>query len=275
MKKIIFLGLFFQVFTLSGQKETADYVVYYHFSWVTDTTEKSYASPEKYMLYHIDGVSKFLNSYAYYNDSINYAFQENRPGDLYSQESLDQYMRTAQPKTKRFTSALRVLKDFVNSESKIVLYGSWNRHYLQESLAMDWTLLQGVKTIRGIPCQKATTTHGGRTYTAWYAPQIPIPDGPYIFHGLPGLIIRLEDAKKFYVFELTDYQVNPDRSFYPYPFITQDYPREIDRATYVTRSRKEKENPSFPHLAPYLTPEKLAILKEKRNTRFDLLIERQ
>lgn len=273
MKKIIFLWLFIRVFTLSGQNEKADYVVYYSFTWVTDTVKEQYAPPEKYELYHIDGVSKFLNSRAYYNDSIDYAFQEGSHGQVNTQESLDQYMRTEQPKTKRFTSALRVLKDFDNKSSKIILYGTWNRHYLQEPLALDWALLPGVENIRGIHCQKATTTHGGRTYTAWYAPQIPISDGPYIFHGLPGLITRVEDSDGFFLFELTDYQVNPQRSFYQYPFITQDYPQEIDRATYVANSRKEKENPSFSYLVPYLTPEQLAKKKKQRKTRFDLLIE--
>lgn len=34
----------------------------------------------------------------------------------------------------------------------------------------------------------ATTQFRGLTYTAWFALDIPINEGPWKFHGLPGLI---------------------------------------------------------------------------------------
>ena len=43
----------------------------------------------------------------------------------------------------------------------------------------------------------------GRTYTAWYAHDIPIGDGPWKFHGLPGLILKVNDKAKDYYWTCT------------------------------------------------------------------------
>ena len=65
----------------------------------------------------------------------------------------------------------------------------------------DWTLESDTLTVCGYTCKKATTTYFGRNYTAWYAPEIPISDGPWKFFGLPGLILKVEDDREHYSFE--------------------------------------------------------------------------
>ncbi|MDR1880500.1 MAG: GLPGLI family protein [Tannerellaceae bacterium] len=55
-----------------------------------------------------------------------------------------------------------------------------------------WTLSEDTATILGYTCQKAGTTFKGRTYAAWFAPEIPLPDGPWKLYGLPGLILKAE-----------------------------------------------------------------------------------
>lgn len=55
--------------------------------------------------------------------------------------------------------------------------------------------------ILGQKCQMATTTFRGRNYIAWFAPSIPYPMGPWLFNGLPGLILKVSDDKKQFVFE--------------------------------------------------------------------------
>ncbi|WP_260255500.1 GLPGLI family protein, partial [Elizabethkingia anophelis] len=37
-------------------------------------------------------------------------------------------------------------------------------------------------------------------YTAWYTTDIPISSGPYIFEGLPGLILAISDSKDHFNF---------------------------------------------------------------------------
>lgn len=66
----------------------------------------------------------------------------------------------------------------------------------------NWKILPDKSKIGDYTAQKATTEFGGRQWTAWFTTDLPFPDGPYKFHGLPGLIVKLEDADKNYTWEL-------------------------------------------------------------------------
>ena len=66
----------------------------------------------------------------------------------------------------------------------------------------NWKILKDTKEIDGIKLQKATTNYGGRIWEAWFAPSIPLQEGPYKFKGLPGLIVELKDLKEQYIFML-------------------------------------------------------------------------
>ncbi|UOE39284.1 GLPGLI family protein [Chryseobacterium oryzae] len=70
----------------------------------------------------------------------------------------------------------------------------------------NWKLSEEKKTVKDLTLQKATTTWGGRNWVAWFAPQIPFNEGPYKFHGLPGLIVELYDDNNNYRFELVKNQ---------------------------------------------------------------------
>jgi GLPGLI family protein len=64
----------------------------------------------------------------------------------------------------------------------------------------NWQLYDEQKRILSYTCQKATCTFRGRHYTAWFAPEIPIKEGPYKFGGLPGLILQMNDDASQYTF---------------------------------------------------------------------------
>ena len=61
-------------------------------------------------------------------------------------------------------------------------------------------------SIVGYECNKATADFAGRTYTAWFTPEIPLPFGPYKFGGLPGLILKIEDAERQFVWEAIGFE---------------------------------------------------------------------
>lgn len=64
--------------------------------------------------------------------------------------------------------------------------------------SQDWKLVDEKKKLGNLTVQKATTNWGGRSWTAWFAPEIPIHEGPYKFRGLPGLIVELSDSGNNY-----------------------------------------------------------------------------
>ncbi|MDR0420166.1 MAG: GLPGLI family protein [Prevotellaceae bacterium] len=67
----------------------------------------------------------------------------------------------------------------------------------------NWEILEDTLTVTGYLCQKANCRFRGRNYTAWFAVDIPIQNGPWKFGGLPGLILKVYDSDKLYVFECT------------------------------------------------------------------------
>lgn len=74
----------------------------------------------------------------------------------------------------------------------------------EEVIAFKWQLTSERKKIGNYTCRKATTYYSGREWTAWYTMDIPISAGPYKFKGLPGLIVRCEDATSSFLFEATN-----------------------------------------------------------------------
>jgi GLPGLI family protein len=80
--------------------------------------------------------------------------------------------------------------------------------YVKDSLhQMSWKLGKSEKVILGKKCKSATTTFRGRNYTAFYAPKIPVSDGPWKFGGLPGLILEVksdDNAVQWTAIELTE-----------------------------------------------------------------------
>lgn len=67
---------------------------------------------------------------------------------------------------------------------------------------MNWQISNEKAKIGSYNTQKATTEFGGRKWNAWFSSDIPLQDGPYKFHGLPGLIVKIEDDGNNYSWEL-------------------------------------------------------------------------
>ena len=73
--------------------------------------------------------------------------------------------------------------------------------------SLEWNFSdEYTDSIMGYDCRKATVQFAGRSYTAWFTPEIPLPFGPYKFGGLPGLILKLEDAEQQFVWEAVGFE---------------------------------------------------------------------
>lgn len=77
-----------------------------------------------------------------------------------------------------------------------------DNYKVAEERKINWKISSEKQKVREWNTQKAEADFGGRHWTAWFASDIPIQDGPYKFHGLPGLIVKLEDKTKSHVFNL-------------------------------------------------------------------------
>ena len=62
------------------------------------------------------------------------------------------------------------------------------------------TMGDSTREVLGYTCQQATADFRGRRWTAWFATDIPVSDGPWKLGGLPGLILEAYDEGKQHVF---------------------------------------------------------------------------
>ncbi|MDR6404895.1 MULTISPECIES: GLPGLI family protein [Chryseobacterium] len=72
----------------------------------------------------------------------------------------------------------------------------------EEDRPINWKISFETMKIGEYKVQKAETDFGGRKWTAWFTTDLPYQDGPYKFGGLPGLIVKVEDDKGEYSFDL-------------------------------------------------------------------------
>ena len=103
-----------------------------------------------------------------------------------------------------------VYKNYPHSENTVIYRTPLNGpifKYKEAIPKINWKLLTEKKIIMGYSCQKAETTFRGRTYEAWFTSQIPLKEGPYKFHGLPGLILEISDSQKHYIFNCIGIQL--------------------------------------------------------------------
>lgn len=97
-----------------------------------------------------------------------------------------------------------VEKDFKEGTKTLVSRIARDQYSYQEDRPMDWKILPETTTIGDYKTQKAETQFGGRTWFAWFTTDVPFQDGPYKFSGLPGLIVKVEDSKGDYAFDLKE-----------------------------------------------------------------------
>lgn len=150
---------------------------------------------ENQMLLQIGArISKFWDSKLYLCDSIN---RESAKQNMEVMDALNKSMPI-----RRGASTTTIFKNYPEGKITTIDRIPMSSYIYEEEIPEPhWNLSSDTLTVCGYSCQKATTTLFGRNYTAWYAPEIPISNGPWKFSGLPGLILRVEDDKKHYTFE--------------------------------------------------------------------------
>lgn len=75
--------------------------------------------------------------------------------------------------------------------------------YLQlneEISGIGWKISSDTATVLNYICRKAMATFRGRNYIVWFTTDIPVNEGPWKLHGLPGLILKAETTESLFSF---------------------------------------------------------------------------
>ncbi|WP_316824658.1 GLPGLI family protein [Pedobacter miscanthi] len=106
---------------------------------------------------------------------------------------------------------------------------------------INWKIVGETKKIGDFDCQKAVGDFGGRTYTAWFAADLPFRNGPFKLWGLPGLILEAEDSKKEVRFLFKDINKETDSAKKVEPLGSK--PIKISTEDYIKAKKAYQENP--------------------------------
>ena len=199
---------------------------------------------------------------------IDYTFQIGKKVSKYYSKKTDIYEKVnSDPEAKaahdkEWETALKKAKENgglmekvpLARESPLVIYNNYPEakrtihdaaffdYYIYEDdlEPQQWTMVpDSVKTILDYSCRKAVCTYRGRTYEAWYCPDIPVSLGPWKFSGLPGLIMSVRDIKGHYTFDISGLEKSNEPIEY-IEYITRKYTR-TDRITFLRNHAKSAQ----------------------------------
>ncbi len=173
--------------------DTANIICTYRYTYLTDLEHPDIIKENLMILEIGDNVSKYYDLKYFLDYSLTLAdFGTAR----YEEKS------GIRRSIRKDAQRTHLYKNFPIGSITVVDRVPFNNYIFEDTLNLQaWKLLPDTMSVLGYECKKATTYFRGRNYTAWYAPDIPVSDGPWKFGGLPGLILRVEDERNHHVFE--------------------------------------------------------------------------
>lgn len=149
--------------------------------------------------------------------------------------------------------------------------------YEDELNTQNWQLEDSTKTVMNYNCIKASCHFRGREWVAWFAPDIPISNGPWKLGGLPGLIMEAYDYRHENHFLITGLEkVDDEPILFTRGFSIRSVLipfQKVERKNFLKTNIGYHRDP-VGYLYKQITPhpsDKSARPKEKHIIRYDLL----
>lgn len=186
--------------TIFDSLDVARVQVMYSLTYREDSTLLDRMNKEKMILLIGDEISDF-QSYGHYRlDRIRY--EKMRDGTY-----PEWYSTNGHDYSCRFM--FQILKNYPTGRMTVVdqFLFSGLLKYEEDLDVIDWDILSDSMYVAGYLCQKAVCDYGGRIWEAWFTSELPFSDGPFKFHGLPGLILKVSDTRNHYSFDFVSIEV--------------------------------------------------------------------
>lgn len=160
---------------------------FYEYKFIPDSNNKEDVKTEMMMLDIDKNGSSYYSRDKFVADSIGKAELEKQLKAGGGNISVNRRDRAGQVSYK-------VTKQYPDFKIYLFRNISTDKYKIKEDQKPEWKILPEKQKIGAYQAQKAITSFGGREWTAWFTTDLPFQDGPYKFYGLPGLIVKLEDA---------------------------------------------------------------------------------
>ncbi len=173
--------------------EPTELIVTYKQNYLRDTTNPDFIRNADMLLFLGKSKSLFISKENYIADTI--------MRHITNDEEFRAFLLDPNKPFPQFS--YRIFKNFPEGQLTFIEHTLDGTFKFEEDLNLfDWQICGDTATISGYKAQKATCNFGGRSWIAWFSPEIPYNDGPYKFNGLPGLVVKVHDTRNHYVFEL-------------------------------------------------------------------------
>lgn len=114
-------------------------------------------------------------------------------------------------------------------------------YYTEDKTDFGWEVdFTQTKEIGGYTCHSAKGSYAGRDYQAWFTPEIPISDGPWLFCGLPGLILEVSSLDKEFFYTCMSIQAGTG----PVSLRSLDDAFKTTRERFLKAKERKKVNPA-------------------------------
>lgn len=191
MKKILFFLLACTSVWTSAQNQR----FFYDYKYIPDSANREEIQTDMMLLDVTKDGSRYYSHSMFVADSISQA-------DLAKQIRSGSTNFNIGITTKPGTVHYSVTKSYPDYKVFLFTSISSDKYKVAEEEKPVWKILPDQQKIGSWNTQKAETDFGGRHWTAWFTNEIPIQDGPYTFYGLPGLIVKIEDATASHIMTL-------------------------------------------------------------------------
>lgn len=167
----------------------------YEYKYIIDSAAKDKPETEIMLLDVASKGSKFYSKDSFESDSLMRAVME---------KQLQAGNNELDLSSVKFKGKIRYSVEKMYPDYSMNFFNnlSAEEYMVQDVRKQDWKILPDKEKVGGFTTQKAVCYFAGRKWTAWFTSDLPIQDGPYKFYGLPGLIVKLEDATRSHSFEL-------------------------------------------------------------------------
>ena len=216
---------------------------------ITDSTRQQIVSKDMMLLHVGKKVAKFYSYNKFYTDSL--------LADAVKKQTVNGKGTVTFGNLKTKEGSPELIYKY--PDGKLLYHcglGPDSYQYEDNDLYFGWELLDETKELLGYTVHKATCDFRGRKYTAWYAPDISISNGPWKFSGLPGLILEISDSRDHYHYTAVGLKK------------TRDLPIYINEGNFIKIKRKK-----FQELKRRLDEDPISFLNNNSGGRVQIKIE--
>lgn len=192
----------------------------------------------QYILQISDKGSKFYSPRTQALDSLESTPEGKK---VYQQMALNSYLGGKLKDMPKRDGSYYVTKNFEKGELEhFDVIGKEKYRYSEPIEQMTWIVTDSTKRVLGYECLQGVADYNGRHWTVWFTTELPVQQGPWKLHGLPGLILDASADGGDYRFEATGLQQTSKELT---PVYLKDEYMTVDRKQYLREKRSFADNP--------------------------------